>query len=66
MAENNKNTLADRLFNSPAVSSLNLETEVYDAFKKLDWNTYHSPYFIDSETNKFREIDVTARKLEKR
>lgn len=66
MVENNKSALEDRLFNSLAVSSLNLETEVYDAFKKLGWTTHHSPYFIDSETNKFREIDITARKYWKR
>ena len=52
----------EKLFNSHAVNSLNLETKVYDLFKKLKWNVEHSPYYIDYETNKFREIDITARK----
>jgi hypothetical protein len=55
-------TIEQKLINSHAVNSLSLETLVYDKFKKLKWNVAHSPYYIDAETKKFREIDITARK----
>lgn len=54
--------LKEKLLNSDAVHSLKLETEVYDNFKKLKWETTHSPYFIDPKTEKDREIDIIATK----
>jgi hypothetical protein len=55
-------TLSEKLYGSSAVSSLNLETKVFDRFKELEWVVKHSPYYLDVQTNKFREIDITARK----
>jgi hypothetical protein len=60
--ENETTELNKILFNSPGVNSLNLESQVYESFKKQGWRTQHSPYYIDQETKKYREIDVTARK----
>lgn len=56
------NDIDKRLLNSSAVCSLNLETDVYDLFKKYGWKTEHSPYYTDNKTGKNREIDIKARK----
>lgn len=63
VSEQDESVVVQKLINSHAIHSLNLETMVYDKFKKLNWNVEHSPYFVDAETKKFREIDVTARKF---
>jgi len=60
--KNIKDSITEKLLNSPAVNSLKLETTVYDAFQKLGWEVNHSPYYTDKETKKFREVDITARK----
>lgn len=63
MNKTEEESLSQKLYCSPAVNSLKLETSVYDSFKKLSWSVQHSPYYLDNESKKFREVDVIARKL---
>ena len=59
------NNLPTTLLNSPAIRSMQLETSAYDILKNLGWSVDHSPYYVDGKTGKFREIDITGRKLYK-
>lgn len=54
--------LKNKLLKSDAVKSIQQETKVYDIFKQRDWKVRHSPFFIDSNSGKLREVDITARK----
>jgi hypothetical protein len=61
----NSNTieLKKRLINSSAISSLRQELSIYEKFIQLDWNVEHSPFYADSNTGKYREVDISARKF---
>lgn len=58
--------LKSKLLNSSAISSLNQELSIYGKFEKLGWKVSHSPYYSDPITEKFREVDVSARKFWKK
>lgn len=60
--QENGDSLKRRLLNSSAIGSLNQELNIYNKFEKLGWSVSHSPYYSDSNTGKFREVDVSARK----
>lgn len=46
---------------SPSVKSLRFEKKVFEVFKKFGWDTIHSPYFKDTNTKKYRELDILSR-----
>jgi len=52
-----------RLSASEAVTSLTMEGKVAKVLERLKWTVFRSPYFIDSNTGKAREIDVLARNV---
>jgi len=60
--QDNLSDLRNRLIKSTAVNSLLQESKIYNLFKTLGWKVEHSPYYLDAETGKFREVDITARK----
>jgi hypothetical protein len=65
MKERNNDNLEDlkkKLLNSPAINSLKQELSIYNKFTKLGWEVDHSPYYTDSTTGKFREVDISARR----
>lgn len=65
MEKERKDSVSDlkkKLINSPAINSLKQELNIYNQFIKLGWNVDHSPYYLDSNTGKFREVDISARK----
>lgn len=57
-----QNDLVTKLLNSDALNSLKIESKVYNELYKLKWETKQSPYFLDSSSNKLRELDIKARK----
>lgn len=61
-----QNELINRLLNSDALNSLKIESQVYNILLKLKWNPEQSPYFLDITSNKFRELDIKARKYFKK
>ena len=60
---NTETDIEEKLINSVAVNSLIQETKIYKLFKELGWRVEHSPYYIDNETGKLREVDISARKF---
>ena len=58
----NLDDLKRKLLDSSAIKSLQQELDIYERFKNLGWQVEHSPYYIDTETEKFREVDIKARK----
>lgn len=60
--QDNEETLKTKLLKSSAIESLSQELNIYEKFKKLGWNVRHSPYYLDPDTGKFREVDISARK----
>jgi len=55
------NELIVKLNKSEAVSSLNIEKEIHSCMKKHKWDPIRSPYFKDTQSGKYREIDIIAR-----
>lgn len=62
----NPTDLKKKLIESSAVNSLKQELNIYHEFVNLGWNVEHSPYYLDSNTGKFREVDICARKYWKK
>jgi len=61
MTEDNSQ-LINKLFKSSAVNSIILERKVFESLKKMKWQVSHSPYYIDVDSKKHREIDIVASK----
>ncbi|KAF2336805.1 hypothetical protein [Flavobacterium ginsenosidimutans] len=57
-----KNQLINKLFKSSAVNSIILERKVFESLSERKWQVSHSPYYIDFDSKKHREIDVVASK----
>ena len=55
--------IIEKLSAGTALISLGMEKEVAESLRKLKWTTIRSPYYIDSLTNKAREIDIVARNV---
>ena len=51
-----------KLLSSDSIKSLIIESTVFKSFEKKGWQTEHSPYFLDSNSKKLRELDVKARR----
>jgi hypothetical protein len=60
--EQTASNLEDKLLESLAVISLKQEFSIYNKFKEIGWRVEHSPYYLDTNSGKFREVDITARK----
>jgi hypothetical protein len=60
--ENNTINLKQKLINSSAINSLRQELNIFKKLKRLGWGVEHSPYYLDTSTGKYREIDISARK----
>jgi hypothetical protein len=58
----NENQLKEKLLKSGAVNSMILEKRVFDSLIAKKWDVSHSPYFIDPELKKSRELDICATK----
>ncbi len=54
--------LKRKLLDSTAIKSIQQELDIYERFKKLGWHVQHSPYYLDTISGKFREVDIKARK----
>lgn len=54
--------IKNKLLKSSSLRSLIIESKVYNELDKLSWQTEQSPFFIDSNSKKMRELDVKARK----
>jgi hypothetical protein len=59
----NEIQLKEKLLKSSAVNSMILEKKVFDSLVEKKWNVSHSPYFIDTESKKNRELDINAHKF---
>jgi hypothetical protein len=62
MEIDSKDQLKDKLFKSGAVNSLFLERKVFEALNRKKWQVSHSPYYIDIDSKKQRELDIEASK----
>lgn len=59
----NEIQLKEKLLKSSAVNSMTIERKVFDSLITKKWDVTHSPYFIDSESKKNRELDICASKF---
>jgi hypothetical protein len=50
--------IVNKLFNSEAIASLDIEKAATSILQKHKWNTIRSPYYIDTNTGKYRELDI--------
>lgn len=57
---NMEKTFRERLAQTEAVSSLLAEQRVAEALRTRGWQVVHGFYYRDSETNKYREVDVAG------
>lgn len=55
--------IKSKLLSSDSINSLIIESTVFKSFEKKGWQTEHSPYFLDHNTKKTRELDIKARKF---
>lgn len=62
----NLSEIKKKLLSSDSIKSLIIESTVFNFFEKQSWQTEHSPYFLDSNSKKLRELDVKARKYFKK
>jgi hypothetical protein len=57
------NDIASRLLASDAVASLTAERDIAELLDDLGWNVVHSMFYTDTQTNKRRELDASARSI---
>jgi hypothetical protein len=61
--DSNIKSQRDYLLASPAFKSLNTEVELSEFIQSMGWRTVQGAYYKDSVTEKFRELDIFARRL---
>lgn len=54
--------LISKILKSEAFASLKLESQIKAVLEKYNWDCIQSPYFLDVESNKYRELDIIAGK----